>query len=73
MRFVHGYLRETALKQVPGPAAPCIDEIGVAAMCFAHRTAEAIRLPRIQDQVHVVWHQAVSPHFHVCFARLLPK
>jgi hypothetical protein len=50
-----------------------MDEIGVAAMCFAHRTAEAIRLPPIQDRVHVVWHQAVSPHFHVCFARLLPK
>jgi hypothetical protein len=30
-----------------------------------HRTTEPIRLPRIQDQVHVVWHQAVSPHFHV--------
>ena len=42
-------------------------------MCFAHRTAEAIRLPGIQDQVHVVWHQAVSPHFHVRFARLLAK
>ena len=27
---------------------------------FIHRTAEPIRLPRIQDQVHVVWHQAVS-------------
>ncbi len=54
MRFVHGYRRETALKQVARPAAPRIDEIGVAAMCFSHRAAEAIRLPRIQDQVHVV-------------------
>ncbi len=73
MRFVHGYRRETALKQVPRPAAPRIDEIGVAAMCFTYRTAEPIRLPRIQNQVHVVWHQAVSPHFHVRLARLLPK
>ncbi len=42
-------------------------------MCFAQRTAEAIHLPRIQDQVHVVWHQSVSPHFQVRFARLLPE
>jgi hypothetical protein len=47
--------------------------IGVTAMCFTHRTAEPIGLPRIQDQVHVVWHQAISPHFHVRLARLLAK
>ncbi len=73
MRIVHGYRREAALKQVSRPAASCIDEIGIAAMCFAHRTAEAIRLPRIQDEVNVVWHQAISPHLHVRFARLLPE
>jgi hypothetical protein len=28
-----------------------IDEIGVTAMCFTHRTAEPIGLPRIHDQV----------------------
>jgi hypothetical protein len=37
-------------------------------MCFA-----PIRVPRVQDQVHMVWHQAVSLHFHVRLARLLPK
>src|SRR5271170_368254 len=58
---------------MPRPAAPCIDEIGVAAMCLAHGTAEPIGLWRIQDQVHVVWHQAVSPDFHICLARLFPK
>jgi hypothetical protein len=42
-------------------------------MRFAHGTAQSIRLPRIQDQVHVVWHQAVSPDFHIRLARLLPK
>ena len=73
MRFVHGHRRETALKQMPRPAAPCIDEIGIAAMGFAHRTAQPIRVPRVQDQVHMVWHQAVSPHLHVRLARLLPK
>jgi hypothetical protein len=73
MRFVHGHRRETALKQVPCPAAPCIDEIGVAAMCFAHGTAEPVRLPRIQDQVHVVRHQAVSPDPHLGLARLFPE
>jgi hypothetical protein len=40
-------------------------------MCFAHGTAQPVRLPRIQDQVHVVWHQAVSPNFHS--AHLLPN
>jgi len=73
MQFVHGYRCETALKQMPRPAAPCIDEIGLAAMCFAHGTAEPIGLWRIQDQVHVVWHQAVSPDFHIRLARLFPK
>jgi hypothetical protein len=58
---------------MPRPAAPCIDEISVAAMCFAHGTAEPIGLSRIQDQVHVVWHQAVSPDFHIRLARLFPK
>src|SRR5258708_6649878 len=58
---------------VPRPAARCVDEIGVATMCLTHRTTEPIGLPRIQDQVHVVWHQAVSPHFHVRLASLLPK
>ena len=42
-------------------------------MRLAHRTAQPVGLPRIQDQVHVVWHQAVSPYFHVCLAHLLPK
>ena len=42
-------------------------------MCFTHRTAEPIGLPRIQDQVHMIWHQAVSPHFHARLTRLLPK
>jgi hypothetical protein len=42
-------------------------------MCFAHGTAQPVRLPRIQDQVHVVWHQAVSPDFHFRLAHLLSK
>ena len=61
------------LKQMPRPAAPCIDEISVAAMCFAHGTAEPIRLPWIQDQMHMVGHQAVSPDSHIRLARLLAK
>jgi hypothetical protein len=73
MQFVYGYRCETALKQMPRLAATCMDEIGVAAMCFAHGTAEPIGLSRIQDQVHVVWHQAVSPDFHIRLARLFPK
>jgi hypothetical protein len=47
--------------------------IGVAPMCLPHGTANPISVPRIQDQVHMVWHQAVSPDFHVRLARLLPK
>jgi hypothetical protein len=42
-------------------------------MCFTHRTAEPIGLPRIRDQVHMIWHQTVNPHFHVRLARLLAK
>jgi hypothetical protein len=42
-------------------------------MCFAHRMAQPVRVPRVQDQVHMVWHQAVSPHLQVRLARLLPK
>jgi hypothetical protein len=37
------------------------------------RPPEPIGLSRIQDQVHVVWHQAVSPDFHIRLARLFPK
>ena len=37
------------------------------------RPPEPIGLSRIQDQVHVVWHQAVSPHLHVRLTRLLAK
>jgi hypothetical protein len=39
------------------------------AACDQAPHGPAIGLPRrIQDQVHVVWHQAVIPHFHVRFA-----
>jgi hypothetical protein len=30
-------------------------------------------LPGIQDQVHVVWHQAIGPHYYLRLARLLAK
>ncbi len=42
-------------------------------MSLAYRTTQPIRLLRIQDQVHMVRHQAVGPYFHPCLARLLPK
>ena len=42
-------------------------------MGFAPRTAQPIRVPRVQDQVHMVWHQAVSPDFDFRLAHLLPR
>jgi hypothetical protein len=30
-------------------------------------------LLRVQDEVHVVWHQAIGPHFHLRLAHLLAK
>jgi hypothetical protein len=51
-------------------------ERGCAPSFSAHaglRGRVPLSLLRIQDQVHVVWHQAISPHFHVRLARLLAK
>jgi hypothetical protein len=49
VRLVHGHGREPALEQVACPASTRVDEIGLALMCFPHRTAHRIRPLRGED------------------------
>jgi hypothetical protein len=53
-----------ALKQMTGPPATRIDEVGISAMRFSQGPAHEVRLLRVQNQMHVVGHKAVGPHLN---------
>jgi hypothetical protein len=61
------------LKQVTGPAASRVDEVGIAAMCFPEAAAHAVCRLRRQHQMHMIWHEAVRPYLDPLFAQLLRK
>jgi len=52
--LVHGDWSEPALKQMTGPPATRIDEVGLSAMRFSQGTAHEVRLLRVQNQMQVV-------------------
>jgi hypothetical protein len=54
--------REAALEEMAGPAPASIDEVGVAPVGFADSASKVVSERRLEDQVNVVWHQAIGLH-----------
>jgi hypothetical protein len=64
VRLVHRYRREPALPQVAGHPEACVDIAGVVPVDIPEGTPQAIRIGRDHDDMHVIGHQAVGPHFN---------
>jgi len=57
--FIHDERGEAALPRVPSPALPEVDRPRVRPMCLADGATQALGGPRDNDQVNMIWHQAI--------------
>src|SRR5437016_13029118 len=71
MRIVHHHRAEAALKEMPAPAPPPVDEVGITAVGFAEGSREAGLVAGHEDQMDVIWHEAVGPNLDLRLCRLL--
>ena len=71
MGIVEHNRSEAALKQMAGPASTCVDEVGIAAMGFAHGATEVAGSRRRENEMHMVGHQAVGPNRYLRLRGLL--
>lgn len=62
MMFVHGDGAKPPLPEMAGALASRLDGSSIASMHTGQRAAQTVRIGRHEDQMHVVWHQAPSPH-----------
>ena len=58
-----------------GHAGGCsgVDEVGVAAVGFADSASEVVGSGWLEDQMYVIWHEAVGPDGDVGLASLLSQ
>src|SRR5438093_10570979 len=66
MCFIYGRVTEAAFPQMTSPSVPRIDEVGVAAMGLGEGTAQPMLVRGHDNDVHVIWHQAVAPYLATC-------
>lgn len=59
--LVYGYRRIAAIEKVAGPPASGVDEGGISPMAFAHGPAKRSPVGWHEDQLYMIWHQAVCP------------
>ena len=62
MILVHRHGAEAALKQMPRLARPGAEIAGIEPMRAAHHQSEAHVVPRRQNEMRVVGHQAIGPN-----------
>jgi hypothetical protein len=56
MRLVHRHTAEAALPEMAGSLAACVNDACITAMDRGQRTAQAIRVRRYENEVHVIRH-----------------
>ena len=70
MGFVHRDGGETVLEKMPAPAPSRVDERGVASMRIAQCPRETRGVVWRENEVNVVWHEAIGPDLDRRFAAM---
>jgi len=71
MFLVHGDGAEPALPEMTAALAPRLDDSGIGAMDARECAPQPVGIGRHEDEVHVVRHQAPSPHLDAGRAAML--